>query len=148
MPNIGDLLRDSAIGKAMFSARYGEQDPYALAIEHAAELGYPAPGAKDDKGQAQRYQASRLAADRFGVLPLLTNPLHEAVMSWAAEGEGKPSIDRLIAGYRGAFDSLEAPPAAPAPVRPGYGLQGAQIQPSNEGVLPRIADLLASVSAR
>ena len=106
MPNLSDLIRDSAVAKHMFGARYGEQDPYVLAVQQAAALGYPSPGAQGDVGEAQRYQASRLAAERYGVLPLLTNPLHEAVLSWAAEGENGPNLKRLEAGYRGAEDAL------------------------------------------
>jgi hypothetical protein len=50
--------------------------------------------------------ASKLAAERMGgFVPLITNPLHEAVLSWFAEGEGSPSLDRLLAGYRGVFDA-------------------------------------------
>ena len=106
MANLGDLLRDSAVGKAMFNARYGEQDPYALAIQQAQSLGYPSPGASTDEGEAQRYMASRLAAERFGKwLPYVTNPLHEAVLSWVSEGEGSPSLKRLLAGYRGAKEA-------------------------------------------
>lgn len=135
MPTIRDLIRDSVIGQAMFGARYGEQDPHRLAIEKADELGYPQPGATTDQGEAQRYAASYLAAQRMGVLPLITNPIHEAVLSWGAEGEGRPSMDRLMAGYRGTFDALEAPPPEASPVREGYGLQGAKIQPSQEGGL-------------
>lgn len=130
MASIRDLIRDSVIGQAMFGARYGEQDPHRLAIEKADELGYPQPGATTDQGEAQRYAASYLAAQRMGVLPLITNPIHEAVLSWGAEGEGRPSMDRLMAGYRGTFDALEAPPPEASPVREGYGLQGAQIQPA------------------
>lgn len=105
MANLGDLLRDSAVGKSMFSARYGAQDPHALAIQLAPLLGYPNPGGTQDVGEAQRYAASKLAAERYGaLLPLLTNPLHEAALSWFAEGEGAPSLKRLMAGYRGAFD--------------------------------------------
>jgi hypothetical protein len=108
MANLGDLLRDSTLGKAMFSARYGKADPYILAIEKAKELGYPVPGAQEDIGQAQRYMASKIAAERMGgIVPLVTNPLHEAVLSWFAEGEGKPSLKRLLAGYRGVFDAAE-----------------------------------------
>ncbi len=106
MASVADLLRDSAVGKAMFGARYGQQDPYALAIEHAKELGYPAPGAATDVGEAQRYMASKLAAERFGAaLPLVTNPLHEALLSWFSEGEGSPSMSRLGAGIRGTLDA-------------------------------------------
>jgi hypothetical protein len=106
MADLRDLLRDSSVGKAMFGARYGEQDPYVLAIEQAKVLGYPTPGAATDEGEAQRYMASRLAAERFGRwLPLITNPFHEAVLSWISEGEGKPSLKRLIAGYRGANEA-------------------------------------------
>ena len=50
--------------------------------------------------------ASRLAAERFGKwLPYVTNPLHEAVLSWVSEGEGSPSLKRLLAGYRGAKEA-------------------------------------------
>ena len=106
MPNLRDLIRDSAVASKMFGARYGEQDPYVLAVQQAKELGYPSPGAEADVGEAQRYQASKLAAERYGVLPLLTNPLHEAVLSWAAEGEGGPNLKRLDAGYRGVEAAL------------------------------------------
>lgn len=143
MPStIRDLIRDSAIGKAMFGARYGEQDPHRLAIEKADELGYPQPGATDDQGEAQRYAASYLAAQRLGVLPLITNPIHEALLSWGAEGEGSPSLDRLQAGYRGTFDALEAPPEPTPTVRASYGLEGAQIQPAEGGGL-NLRSLLA-----
>mgnify|MGYP003501302991 CR=1 FL=1 len=92
----------------MFAARYGETDPHAEAIRIAPELGYPNPGGAQDVGEAQRYAASELAAERYGgIVPLITNPLHEAVLSWFAEGEGSPSLARLMAGYRGAFDATE-----------------------------------------
>ena len=107
MPSFADWLRDSAIAKQMFSARYGEQDPYVLATQNASQLGYPSPGATADVGEAQRYEASRLAAQKYGILPLLTNPLHEAILSWGAEGENGPNLKRLNAGYRGTFDALE-----------------------------------------
>lgn len=107
MATLGDLIRDSAVAKQMLAGRYGEADPYLLAIQQAAQLGYPSPGAPTDEGEAQRYQSSKLAAERFGPLPLLTNPLHEALLSWFAEGEGKPSLKRLLAGYRGALDAAQ-----------------------------------------
>ena len=107
MANLLDLIRDSDVAKAAFGARYGEQDPYTLAIQQAQGLGYPQPGSTNDVGEAQRYQSSRLAAERYGLLPLLTNPLHEAALSWFSEGEGSPSLARLQAGYRGTFDALQ-----------------------------------------
>lgn len=108
MASLRDLIRQSPVADAAFGARYGEQDPYTLAIQTASQLGYPVPGASTDEGEAQRYQASKLAAERLGyIVPLLTNPLHEAVLSWFSEGEGSPSIKRLLAGYRGAFDAKE-----------------------------------------
>lgn len=104
---LGDVVRDSPVAKAMFATRYGEEDPYLLALQNARRLGYPMPGETNDVGEAQRYESSNLAAKRFGVgLPLVTNPLHEALLSWFAEGEGHPSLKRLQAGYRGAFDQL------------------------------------------
>jgi hypothetical protein len=127
MPTIADLIRDSPIGRAMFAARYAEQDPHQLAVSRAADLGYPQPGASNDQGEAQRYAASNIGAQRFGLLPLLTNPLHEAVLSWVAEGEGTPSLDRLLAGYRGTYDALEQ--------------QGAAAQPTPA---PSIAQLMAA----
>lgn len=130
MATLRDLIRQSPVASAAFGARYGEQDPHRLAIEKASELGYPQPGASTDQGEAQRYAASYLAAQRLGLLPLITNPIHEALLSWGAEGEGSPSLDRLQAGYRGTFDALEAPEPAAPPIREGYGLQGAQIQPA------------------
>ena len=111
MASLDDIIRDSAVGRAMFQARYGAEDPYVVALRDAPALGYPVPGASGDEGEAQRYAASKLAAERYGLLPLLTNPLHEAVLSWFAEGEGKPSLKRLLAGYRGAMEELEKPPA-------------------------------------
>lgn len=114
MATLRDLIRQSPVASAAFGARYGERDPYVLAVQQAEQLGYPVPGASTDEGEAQRYMASKLAAERLGVIPLLTNPLHEAVLSWFAEGEGGPSLKRLLAGYRGAFDALEAQPR-PAP---------------------------------
>jgi len=146
MPNLADLLRDSALGKAMTGARYGERDPYVEATREATSLGYPQPGATADEGEAQRYMASKLAAGRMGPLPLLTNPLHEAALSWFAEGEGKPSLKRLLAGYRGTFDALEAPPAVQPPVSPGFGLQGSQVRPAG-GQGSTIQALLASMMA-
>ena len=108
MPSLMDMLRDSPVGQAMFRARYcQEQDPHTLAIQQADQLGYPQPGATADEGEAQRYAASSLGAERMGPLPLLTNPLHEAALSWFAEGEGRPSLKRLLAGYRGTFDALD-----------------------------------------
>lgn len=130
MPTIGDLIRDTKLAKAMFGARYGEKDPYLEAVKNARQLGYPVPGSTADQGQAQRYESSKLAAERYGALPLITNPLHEALLSWVSEGEGSPSLDRLMAGYRGTFDALEAPQQAQPQVAEGYGLQGAQIQPA------------------
>lgn len=146
MASLADLIRDSSLAKSMFGARYGAEDPYALAIQNAASLGYPAPGAEADEGEAQRYMASKLAAERMGPVPLLTNPLHEAALSWFAEGEGKPSLKRLLAGYRGTMDALEQPEAAPVAPRAGYGLQGAEIsaQPDRGGT---IRSLLAAVLA-
>jgi hypothetical protein len=106
MADLGDLIRDTPIAKAMFGARYGAEDPYVLAIQRAKALGYPVPGAAADEGEAQRYMASRLAAERFGkFLPLITNPVHEAVLSWVSEGEGSPSLKRLLAGYRGVSEA-------------------------------------------
>lgn len=108
MASLRDLIRASPVANASFGARYGEQDPYVLAIQQAKTLGYPTPGAATDEGEAQRYQASKLAAERMGyIVPLLTNPFHEAVLSWFSEGEGSPSIKRLLAGYRGALDAKE-----------------------------------------
>ena len=146
---LGELLervRDSDVAKAAFGARYGERDPYVLATQEAQSLGYPQPGASGDVGEAQRYEASKLAAERYGILPLLTNPLHEGALSWFAEGEGKPSLDRLLAGYRGTFDALEARRPGQPPVRPGYGLHGSQIQPDEGGV--SLGQLLAAVGLR
>ena len=128
----------------MFQGRYGERDPHTLAIEQADALGYPQPGATTDEGEAQRYAASNLAAERMGPLPLVTNPLHEALLSWFAEGEGSPSLKRLQAGYRGTFDALEAPPPTLPPVREGFGLQGSSIQPAG-GEGSTIQALLASM---
>jgi hypothetical protein len=105
--NLADLIRDSALAKEAFGLRYGADDPYAKAIQSAKGLGYPQPGATNDEGEAQRYEASHAAAKRYGLLPLVTNPLHEAVLSWISEGEGRPSLKRLMAGYRGTFDALE-----------------------------------------
>ena len=143
--NLGDMLRDSRLARAMFSGRYGEEDPHVLAVHTAGALGYPQPGAEGDEGEAQRYAASRLAAQRLGPLPLITNPIHEAALSWFAEGEGRPSIKRLMAGYRGALDALEAQPA-PSVVREDYGLStvGAIMPAQREGT---IGALLASVLA-
>ena len=140
---LGDMIRDSRLARAMFGSRYGNEDPHVLAIQVAGELGYPQPGAEGDEGEAQRYAASRLAAQRLGPLPLITNPIHEAALSWFAEGEGRPSMKRLMAGYRGALDALEAQPA-PGVVREGYGLNTADaIKPAQrEGT---IEALLASV---
>lgn len=107
MPSIADLVRDSSLAKRMFGARYGEADPYVLAVQQAQQLGYPAPGAESDVGEAQRYQSSKLAAERYGILPLLTNPIHEALLSWGAEGENGPNIKRLDAGYRGVHDAFK-----------------------------------------
>lgn len=107
MANLADLIRDSALAKQAFGARYGEDDPHVRAIQSAKGLGYPQPGATTDVGEAQRYEASRAAAKRYGLLPLVTNPIHEAVLSWISEGEGRPSLKRLMAGYRGTFDALE-----------------------------------------
>ena len=142
---LGDMIRDSKLARAMFGGRYGNEDPHVLAISMADELGYPQPGAEGDEGEAQRYAASRLAAQRLGPLPLITNPIHEGVLSWFAEGEGRPSMRRLMAGYRGALDALEAEPA-PGVVREGYGLSTADaIKPAQrEGT---IEALLASVMA-
>lgn len=108
MSNLADLIRDSKLAKSMFGARYGDADPYVLATQQAAQLGYPSPGAASDVGEAQRYMSSKLAAERYGILPLLTNPIHEALLSWGAEGEHGPNLKRLDAGYRGTFDALEA----------------------------------------
>jgi hypothetical protein len=127
MPSLREMIRDSPLAGQMFAARYGEADPYVLATQQAGQIGYPVPGSTNDVGEAQRYMSSNLAAEKYGVLPLLTNPLHEAALSWVAEGEGKPSLARLLAGYRGTFDALEAPKPAAPPVREGFGLQGAQI---------------------
>jgi len=110
MATLADLIRDSDLAKRMFSARYGEADPYVQASQQAPALGYPVPGASADEGQAQRYVSSNLAAQRYGLLPLITNPLHEALLSWVSEGEGKPSMKRLQAGYRGTFDALAQAP--------------------------------------
>ena len=107
MATLLDLIRDSEVAKRATSARYGADDPYVRAIQSAKSLGYPVPGASNDEGEAQRYEASHAAAKRYGVLPLITNPLHEAVLSWISEGEGHPSLKRLMAGYRGTFDALE-----------------------------------------
>lgn len=112
---LADIIRDSSLAKSMFQGRYGEQDPYVLALQSAPRLGYPVPGASTDIGEAQRYEASRLAAQKYGALPLLTNPLHEAVLSWFSEGEGRPSWDRLQAGYRGAFEGMSEPQQAAPP---------------------------------
>lgn len=147
MPTIQDLIRDSAIGKAMFGSRYGDRDPYVEAIKAAESLGYPVPGDARDVGEAQRYMASKLAAERYGPLPLLTNPIHEAALSWFAEGEGRPSLDRLLAGYRGTFDALEASPKTAEPVREGLGLEGAEIKPENSNG-NTIQAILASVLSR
>src|SRR3989304_499271 len=135
MASLSDLIRDSPVAKAMFGARYGAADPRTLAYEQAASLGYPAPGAEGDEGEAARYMASKLAAERMGPVPLITNPLHEAALSWFSEGGGKPSLKRLMAGYRGALDALEQPKAAPVAPREGLGLEGAQIsaQPERGG---------------
>lgn len=107
MATLLDLIRDSSLAKEAFGLRYGVDDPYAKAIQSAQSLGYPQPGASNDEGEAQRYEASHAAAKRYGILPLVTNPLHEAVLSWISEGEGRPSLKRLMAGYRGTFDALE-----------------------------------------
>lgn len=108
MANLGDLIRNSPLATAMGQARYGAKDPHTEAIRLAPLLGYPNPGGEGDIGQAQRYAASKLAAEKYGGwLPLVTNPLHELVLSWVAEGEGSPSLERLLAGYRGAFDAEE-----------------------------------------
>jgi len=146
MARLSDLIRDSPVAKAMFGARYGAEDPYTLAIQNAAALGYPSPGAEADEGEAQRYMASKLAAERMGPVPLITNPLHEAALSWFAEGEGRPSLKRLMAGYRGALDAMEQPTAAPVAPREGFGLEGAEIsaQPERGG---SIRSLLAAVLA-
>jgi hypothetical protein len=98
---LADLIRDSSVAALATEGRYGEQDPYTLALGSAQGLGYPVPGSTADEGEAQRYEASRLGAQRLGMLPLVTNPLHEALLSWFAEGEGKPSMKRLQAGFRG-----------------------------------------------
>lgn len=128
MASLGDLIRDSALAKQMFGARYGEADPYAEAINQAPTLGYPVPGASSDEGEAQRYMASKLAAERMGLIPLITNPIHEAVLSWFAEGEGKPSLKRLQAGYRGTFDALEKAPANTLGAILSAAVQGQSIQ--------------------
>ena len=54
MASLLDLIRGSEVAKRAFAARYGEQDPYVLAVQQAAELGYPSPGAEGDVGEAQR----------------------------------------------------------------------------------------------
>lgn len=118
MPNLRDLIRASPVASASFGARYGDQDPYLLAIQNAKQLGYPIPGSESDQGEAQRYYASKLAAERLGPLPLITNPLHELLLSWVSEGEGSPSLGRLLAGYRGTFDALEANPRTPPTTMP------------------------------
>ena len=146
MASLGDLIRDTSLAKAMFGMRYGEQDPYTLAIQKAESLGYPQPGSSSDEGEAQRYMSAKLAAERMGPIPLITNPLHEAVLSWVSEGEGHPSMKRLMAGYRGALDALEAPKPTPEPVREGYGLQGAQILPAQPSGIS-IGDILAAAFA-
>ena len=125
----------------MFGLRYGEQDPYVLAVQKAKDLGYPNPGGAGDVGQAQRYMSSYLAAQKYGILPLLTNPLHEALLSWFSEGEGEPNINRLDAGYRGAMDALagqgQAPAAAPTPAPAPLPTE-----------LPNVRSLLADLAAR
>jgi len=106
MADLRDLLRD-AVG-TVSRGRYGEQDPYVLALAQARSLGYPAPGSSADEGEAQRYMAAKLAAERWGgIVPLVMNPLHEAVLSWVAEGEGSPSLKRLLAGYRGTWEARQ-----------------------------------------
>ena len=107
MATLADLIRDSSLAQRIYAARYGREDPEVLAIRNAKALGFPQPGSSADEGEAKRYESSRLAAERFGPLPLFTNPIHELLLSWFAEGEGSPSLKRLLAGYRGAGDALE-----------------------------------------
>ena len=108
MDEIGEALRDSTAMKGVMSTRYGEgQDPYEAAWKNHKELGYPAPGAEGDEGEAQRYNATNLSAARYGLLPLATNAFHEAILSHFAEGEKGPSLKRWMAGNRGVMDAFK-----------------------------------------
>ena len=107
LEGLADLLRDSPVAKAVGAGRYGEgNDPYVQALQNAGTHNYPTPGSKEDKGQAQRYNATRLAAKKYGPLPLLTNAFHELFLSPFAEGEGRPSWDRWQAGNQGVTDEV------------------------------------------
>jgi hypothetical protein len=107
LEKLTDTLRGAPMS-AIQSLRYGEgQDPYISAIQNYQSLGYPAPGAEKDVGQAQRYNATNLATKRYGFLPLLTNALHEAVLSNFSQGENGPNFDRWMAGNRGVWDAMK-----------------------------------------
>lgn len=113
MASLGDLIRDSALGRAMFAGRYGdtEQQPSVLAAAHAADVGYPTPDSSGDLGEAQRYFAARqfvLNHPTIGA-PVATaaNRLHEATLAWLPGlGEGGTNVKRIDAGDRGVQDAL------------------------------------------
>lgn len=107
LDQLADVLRDSPAMKTVSAGRYGEgKDPYSAALGNYKELGYPAPGASKDEGEAQRYNATNLSAGRYGLLPLATNAFHEAILSHFAEGENGPSLKRWMAGNRGVLDAV------------------------------------------
>lgn len=107
LEDLKDTLRTSPVAETVTAGRYGEgRDPYRMALGNAPTLGYPVPGASTDVGEAQRYNAANLAAQRFGPVPLVTNALHELLLSHFAEGEKGPSWKRWKAGNRGVIDAL------------------------------------------
>lgn len=113
MANLADIIRDSALGRAMFAGRYGDtaQQPAVLAAQHAADVGYPQPDASNDLGEAQRYFAARqfvLNHPTIGA-PVATaaNRLHEGVLAWLPGlGEGGTNVKRIDAGDRGVQEAL------------------------------------------